>query len=105
MKKLIIALAIATSAAAIAPTLAGPQLYDRQTGKYLGNLSANRYDLNSTSNEYGPYGSKYRNTINNPYSQYGSEYSADSANNPYATNPPMIIDEGSLSVPGLGIGY
>jgi hypothetical protein len=70
-----------------------PQLRDRQTGKYLGNLSANPYDPNSTSNPYGQYGSKYSSdSINNPYGQYGSPYSNDSANNPYATNPPAIVD-------------
>jgi hypothetical protein len=68
-----------------------PQLRDRQTGKYLGNLSANPYDPNSTSNPHGQYGSKYSpDSINNPYGQYGSPYSNDSANNPYATNPPAI---------------
>jgi len=70
-----------------------PILVDRQTGKYLGNLSSNQYDQNSTSNPFGRYGSQYSNdSINNPYGQYGSEYSNDSANNPYATNPPVIID-------------
>lgn len=70
-----------------------PQLRDRQTGKYLGNLSANPYDPNSTSNPYGQHGSKYSSdSINNPYGQYGSPYSNDSANNPYATNPPAIVD-------------
>jgi hypothetical protein len=70
-----------------------PQLRDRQTGKYLGNLSANPYDPNSTSNPYGQYGSKYSpDSINNPYGRYGSPYSNDSANNPYATNPPAIVD-------------
>jgi hypothetical protein len=43
-----------------------PHLRDRQTGKYVGNLSAN------------------------PYGQYGSRYSNDSPNNPYATNAPGI---------------
>jgi hypothetical protein len=52
-----------------------PHLQDRQTGKYLGNLSSNPYDANSVSN---------------PYGRYGSPYSNDSPNNPYATNPPAI---------------
>ena len=70
-----------------------PILVDQQTGKYLGNLSSNPYDPNSTSNPYGQYGSKYSpDSINNSYGQYGSEYSNDSPNNPYATNPPVIID-------------
>ena len=70
---------------------APPILVDQQTGKYLGNLSSNPYDSNSTSNSYGQYGSKYSpDSINNSYGQYGSEYSNDSPNNPYATNPPVI---------------
>ena len=71
---------------------AQPTLRDRQTGKYLGNLSANPYDANSTSNEFGRYGSRYSpESINNPYSKYGSRYSNDSPNNPYATNAPAIV--------------
>ncbi len=35
---------------------APPVLIDPQTGKYLGNLSANPYDQNSVSNPYGQYG-------------------------------------------------
>ncbi len=69
-----------------------PVLIDPHTGKYLGNLSANRYDPNSTSNPYGQYGSRYSpNSVNNPYGQYGSRYSNDSANNPYATNAPAVV--------------
>ncbi len=68
-----------------------PQLRDRQTGKYLGNLSSNPYDANSVGNPYGKYGSEYSSdSINNPYGKYGSQYSNDSPNNPYATNPPAI---------------
>lgn len=79
-----------------------PHLRDRQTGKYLGNLSNNRYDTNSTSNPYGQYGSQYSaDSINNPYGQYGSQYSNDSPNNPYATNPPAIYDSNG----GYGYGY
>lgn len=69
-----------------------PILVDRHTGKYLGNLSNNQYDQNSTSNPYGRYGSEYsQDSINNPYGQYGSQYSNDSPNNPYATNPPAVV--------------
>src|SRR5437016_1490725 len=68
-----------------------PRLVDRQTGKYLSNLSTNQYDPNSVNNPYGRYGSEYSaDSIKNPYGQYGSRYSNDSANNPYATNPPAI---------------
>lgn len=73
-----------------------PKLIDRQTGKYLGNLSTNKYDPDSTSNPYGQYVSKYSpDSVNNPYGQYGSRYSNDSPNNPYATNPPAIYDRDS----------
>ena len=74
-----------------------PHLRNQQTGKYLGNLSANPYDPNSLNNPYGRYGSSYSaESINNPYGQYGSRYSNDSPNNPYATNAPGIYggDEG-----------
>lgn len=68
-----------------------PHLVDHQTGKYLGNLSANQYDSNSVGNPYGRYGSEYSpDSIHNPYGQYGNRYSNDSPNNPYATNPPAI---------------
>ena len=57
-------------------------------GTYLGELSANQFDPNSTSNPYGKYGSQFSPTsINNPYSQYGSELSNQSPNNPYASTP------------------
>jgi hypothetical protein len=72
--------------------LAGPpNLRDQQTGKYLGNLSANPYDPDSINNPYGRYGSPYSaDSINNPFGQYGSSYSNDSPNNPYAGNLPAI---------------
>ncbi len=70
-----------------------PILVDPQTGKYLGNLSANPYYQNSVSNPYGQYGSPYsQDSINNPVGEYGSPYSDKSINNPYATDPPIIID-------------
>ncbi len=71
--------------------LADPPKLISGDGKYLGNLSANPYDPNSTSNPYGEYGSEYApDSINNPYGQYGSKYSNDSPNNPYATSAPSI---------------
>jgi hypothetical protein len=73
------------------PAHAAPEIYDSVTGQYLGNLSKNPYDVNSTSNPYGPHGSKYSATsINNPYSKWGSPYSNSSVNNPYATQAPVI---------------
>ena len=53
-------------------------------GTYLGELSSNPYAQNSTSNQFGPYGSKFSQTsINNPFSRYGSRFSQQSPNNPY----------------------
>jgi hypothetical protein len=86
-KLLIISILLLSSMAYADP----PRLIDQKTGKYLGNLSSNPYDPNSTSNPYGQYGSKYSNdSINNPYGKYGSPQSNDSPNNPYATNAPSI---------------
>jgi hypothetical protein len=65
--------------------------------QYLGNLSANPYDANSTSNPYGRYGSPYSSdSINNPYGRYGSPYSNESVNNPYATRAPRVYGDGSI---------
>jgi len=61
--------------------------------EYLGKLSVNPYDGDSTSNPYGQHGSQYSaGSINNPYGQFGSRYSNDSATNPYATNAPDLYD-------------
>ena len=77
----------------ISTTVCAVEIYDKETGKYLGQLSGNKYAPDSTSNPYGQYGSKYSaDSINNPYGTYGSQYSNSSPNNPYATNPPVIID-------------
>src|SRR5208282_5270763 len=57
---------------------------------YHGNLSANPFDPNSTSNPYGRYGSPLSpDSINNPYGRYGSPYSPDSPNNPYGHGLPL----------------
>jgi hypothetical protein len=72
---------------ALSPSLASAQ--------YLGKLSSNPYDPDSTSNPYGRYGSRYApDSVNNPYGQYGSPYSNKSANNPYATQAPKIYGNG-----------
>jgi hypothetical protein len=58
---------------------------------HLGTLSANPYNLNSVSNPFGPYGSKFSpNSINNPFGKYGSPYSPYSVSNPYTTQAPKI---------------
>ena len=60
-------------------------------GTYLGNLSSNKFDPNSTSNPFGQYGSKFSSkSINNPFGVYGSKFSNRSVNNPYATQAPRI---------------
>ncbi|MGD9496655.1 MAG: hypothetical protein AB7Y46_10155 [Armatimonadota bacterium] len=72
-------------------TSSAPMLFG-QDGQYLGRLSRNRYDPESTSNPYGVYGSPYSSySINNPYGRYGSPYSPYSPNNPYATQAPVIV--------------
>lgn len=51
-----------------------PRLYSG--GRYLGELSTNRYTPDSVSNPYGRYGSRYSpDSVNNPHGPYG-RYSA-----------------------------
>ncbi len=84
------ALAAATLALAAGHALA--QSNDDK-GAYLGNLSANPYGANSTTNPYSQAGSPYSSdSINNPYGRYGSPYSNESATNPYATDAPKLYD-------------
>ena len=92
MNKLLLTIILSLSGV----TFAGPPiLVYQQTGKYLGNLSNNQYDPNSTSNEYGRYGSQYSpDSINNEFGEYGSPYSNKSINNPYATQAPAVVDTG-----------
>ncbi len=74
----------------LALALSAPALADKT---YLGKLSANPYEADSTSNPYGEHGSEYApDSINNRYGRYGSEFSNESPNNPYATNPPKLYD-------------
>jgi hypothetical protein len=75
----------------VASTVQAVELYDQQTGKYLGQLGGNPYAADSTSNPNGRYGSvNSPDSINNPLGNYGSVNSQNSPNNPYATNPPVI---------------
>ncbi len=77
----------------ITTAVSAVDIYDKETGKYLGQLGGSQYAPDSTNNPYGKYGSQYSpDSINNPYGNYGSQYSPNSPNNPYATNPPVIID-------------
>jgi len=70
--------------------LANPPVLVAEDGTFLGVDSANPYDLDSTSNPFGLYGSAYSaNSVNNPYSLYGSEYSTESATNTYLVSEPL----------------
>ena len=70
--------------------LANPPILVAEDGTFLGVDSANPYDLDSTSNPFGLYGSAYSaNSVNNPYSLYGSEYSTESATNTYLVSEPL----------------
>jgi hypothetical protein len=72
--------------------LAGVASINSFASQNIGNLSANPYNQNSTSNPYGAGSSYNSNSINNQYGRYGSPYSNESVNNPYATNPPKLYD-------------
>ncbi len=60
---------------------------------YLGCLNCASTASDSVSNTYGRNGSKYSQTsIWNHNGQFGSRYGQFSACNPYANNPPVIVD-------------
>jgi hypothetical protein len=78
----------------VLPLLCLVSLAMRTNADDLGNLSANPFGAESTSNPYSPAGSPYSPTsVNNPFSPYGSPYSNRSATNPYATEPPKLYDQ------------
>ena len=57
----------------------------------LGELSANPYNPDSTSNHFGA-GSPFKSDgINNPFSPYGSPFSNQSVTNPFATDAPRLL--------------
>ncbi len=61
---------------------------------YLGCLNCSKYESDSVFNEYGTHGSRYSGeSIWNRYSEFGSRYSYYAACNPYATDPPVIVDQ------------
>lgn len=91
IKKLVFVCLSVAAVASCSAFAEPPSLYS-QDGKYLGNLSTNKYDPNSVNNQFGRYGNPYSaDSINNKYGKYGSQYSNESANNPYATSAPRII--------------
>ena len=60
---------------------------------YLGQLSANPYDPDSTSNPFGAGNPYDADSINNPFGEYGSPFSNKSVTNPYATEAPKLYDD------------
>ena len=86
MKLITLALAAGITLSAQSPIVVS------RDGKYLGNLSENRFDPNSVSNPFGKYGSPFSpDSIRNPFGKYGSPFSNQSAANPYATEAPIVI--------------
>ncbi len=63
------------------------------SAKDLGELSANPYQQNSTSNQFGAGSSFKTDGINNSFSPYGSPFSNQSATNPFATDAPRLYDQ------------
>jgi len=58
-----------------------------------GELSANPFNPDSTSNPFGA-GSLFKaDGLNNPFSPYGSPFSNQSATNPFATDAPRLYDQ------------
>ena len=61
------------------------------SAEYLGELSTNPFDSDSTANLFGA-GSPFKpDGINNPFSPYGSPFSNQSATNPFATDAPRLL--------------
>ena len=59
----------------------------------LGELSANPYNPDSTSNPFGGGNPLWSNSVTNPFSPYGNPFSNQSATNPYATDAPKLYDQ------------
>lgn len=89
-----VARAAAQGAAAAAAPPAKLMLFgglNHQT--YLGCLNCSEYATDSIFNSYGSKGSAYSGeTIWNAFGQFGSAYSTYGACNPYASDPPVIVD-------------
>jgi hypothetical protein len=59
----------------------------------LGELSANPFNPDSTSNRFWA-GSPFKpDVVNNPFSPYGSPFSNQSATNPFATDSPRLYNQ------------
>ena len=104
----------AAAAAPVAPTAKIMICGGEGHRTYLGCLSCSEYSTDSIFNAYGNHGSRYSNaSIWNQYYDFGSRYSIYGACNPYATDPPVIVDQegnfyGRLTMngyhPQIGLG-
>jgi len=57
------------------------------------NLSADPFEIDSTSNPFSQAGSPFgTHSINNPFSEVGSPFSRHSANNPFGNGVPLDTD-------------
>ena len=63
------------------------------SAEYLGDLSVNPFDSDSTANPYGAGNPFFPNSITNEFGRYGSPPSSTSATNPYATDVPKLSDQ------------
>lgn len=59
----------------------------------LGELSANPFNPDSTSNPFEAGSPFTPDGLNNPFSPYGSPFSNQSAKNPFATDAPRLYDQ------------
>jgi hypothetical protein len=65
--------------------------------KYLGCLNCSEYATDSVLNPYGAHGTQYaKESIWNHYGEYGSRYSNWSACNPFASDPPIIVNQDGI---------
>jgi hypothetical protein len=65
------------------------------SGVFLGNVTRNKFDTDSLTNQFGPHGSRYSaESIFNQYSQYGSPYGTESPYNKFSTTPPIFVKNG-----------
>jgi hypothetical protein len=73
-------------------------------GTYLGRYSANKFDPESVSNQFGTYGSQFSPTsINNQFGNYGSRFSPSGAMNPFGFGQPMRFPTGVASPMPMGV--
>src|SRR5690606_12091608 len=92
MKRLLVSALLVMSSSAYADLLLfGGKGHD----VFLGCVDCSSYDSDSICNEYGQYGSEYRDTIWNADRDYGSEYRDTSPWNEYTTSKsvPVLVSK------------